>query len=80
MSDGAIHLHQNLEGRSISVTKFRGSDFRSGLHFMRLTDRGMEIFPRLQPEVHKREFKLEMIPSGVPDLDELMHGGIEREQ
>lgn len=78
MSDGAIHLHQNLEGRSISVTKFRGSDFRSGLHFMRLTDRGMEIFPRLQPEVHKREFKLEMIPSGVPDLDELMHGGIER--
>ncbi|MBD2304599.1 AAA family ATPase [Chroococcidiopsis sp. FACHB-1243] len=78
MSDGVIHLQQSLEGRSISVTKFRGSDFRPGLHFMRLTDRGMEVFPRLQPEVHKQEFKLEVIPSGVPDLDELMRGGIER--
>jgi len=78
MSDGVIHLHQSLEGRSISVTKFRGSNFRPGLHFMRLTDRGMEVFPRLQPEVHKREFKLEMMPSGVPDLDELVCGGIER--
>ncbi|OWY66984.1 recombinase RecA [cyanobacterium TDX16] len=78
MSDGVIHLQQSLEGRSVSVTKFRGSDFRPGLHFMRLTDRGMEVFPRLQPEVHKQEFKLEVIPSGVPDLDELMRGGIER--
>jgi circadian clock protein KaiC len=78
MSDGVIHLQQSLEGRSVSVTKFRGSDFRPGLHFMRLTDRGMEVFPRLQPEIHKQEFKLEVIPSGVPDLDELMRGGIER--
>jgi len=78
MSDGTIHLQQNLEERSISVTKFRGSDFRAGFHFMRLTDRGMEVFPRLQPEVYKREFKLEVIASGVPDLDELLCGGIER--
>lgn len=78
MSDGVIHLNQNLEGRSLSVTKFRGSDFRPGFHFMRLTDRGMEVFPRLQPEVHRREFTSDVISSGVPDLDELLSGGLER--
>lgn len=78
ISDGVIHLTQVVDERTISVTKFRGSDFRSGLHSMRLTDKGMEVYPRLQPEAHKRDFAGQTIPSGIPDLDELLHGGIER--
>ena len=78
MSDGVIHLKFSPEGRTISVTKFRGSDFRSGEHTMKLGGTGMEVFPRLLPESHQRDFVPDALPSGVPELDELLHGGLER--
>lgn len=78
ISDGVIHLNFSSEQRSLSVSKFRGSDFRSGDHSMRLTQIGMEVFPRLIPEVYGQEFALEVLSSGVPELDELLHGGFER--
>ena len=73
-----IHLHFRSEGRTLSVSKFRGSNFRSGDHTMRLTDQGMLVFPRLLPEQHTQQLMKEMIASGVPELDELLHGGLER--
>lgn len=78
MSDGVIHLENTVEGRTIRVSKFRGSDYISGLHSVRLTDRGMTIAPRLQPESHKRQFTPTKIAFGVPELDELLHGGLEK--
>jgi circadian clock protein KaiC len=78
MSDGVINLQSGPEGRTISVSKFRGSDSRSGNHTMRLTNQGMLVFPRLLPEQHARHFEKEKITSGVPELDELLHGGLER--
>jgi circadian clock protein KaiC len=78
MSDGVIHLTFSSEERSVSVSKFRGSDFRSGDHSMRLTQTGMQVFPHLMPEVYSQEFALEVLSSGVPELDELLHGGFER--
>ena len=78
MSDGVIHLTFACEERSVSVSKFRGSDFRSGDHSMRLTQTGMEVFPHLMPQVYRQEFALEVLSSGVPELDELLHGGFER--
>ncbi|MBD1925178.1 AAA family ATPase [Trichocoleus sp. FACHB-90] len=78
ISDGVINLNHDAEGRTLNITKFRGSNFHSGLHSMRLTNKGMGVSPRLQPEVYKREFAVQSIPSGVPELDELLHGGIER--
>jgi circadian clock protein KaiC len=38
----------------------------------------MEVFPHLMPEVYGQEFALEVLSSGVPELDELLHGGFER--
>lgn len=78
MSDGVIHLHFSSDERSVSVSKFRGSDFRSGRHSMQLTEQGMRVFPRLLPEMHRKEFRSETLSSGVPELDELLHGGLER--
>lgn len=78
ISDGVIHLTQANDGRTVGVTKFRGSNFQSGLHSMRLTNKGIEVYPQLQPEAHKRDFIAQSIPSGIPELDELLHGGIER--
>lgn len=78
LSDGIIELEIGPEGRTVSIRKLRGSDFRSGRHTVRLTDHGMEVYPRLVPEWFGREFVAEPISSGVPELDELLHGGLER--
>jgi circadian clock protein KaiC len=78
MADGVINLEFTPEERTLSVSKFRGSDFRSGQHSMKLSPTGVEVFPRLLPETHQREFVPDILPSGVPELDELLHGGLER--
>ena len=78
MADGVIHLDFSAEGRTLGVSKFRGSDFRSGLHAMKLTATGVEVFPRLLPDNYQQQFVPEPLPSGVPELDELLHGGLER--
>jgi hypothetical protein len=36
ISDGIINLTSTSSGRKLSITKFRGSGFRGGLHAMRL--------------------------------------------
>lgn len=77
-ADGVITLEQQPEGRFVRVSKFRGSAFRQGEHAMRLGDSGMEVFPILIPGEYKREFAIETIPSGLPELDQLLHGGVER--
>jgi circadian clock protein KaiC len=41
--DGVIGLEFAHECRGLRVTKFRGSDFRAGLHPMRLTGSGLEV-------------------------------------
>ncbi len=78
MADGVINLEFTPAGRTLSVSKFRGSDFRSGQHTMKLSPTGVEAFPRLLPETYQREFVPDILPSGVPELDELLHGGLER--
>jgi circadian clock protein KaiC len=78
LADGVTTLDSTPEGRGLLVTKYRGSNYSSGRHALRITGRGIDVFPRLVPQVHKREFVPEMIPSGVPELDELLHGGIAR--
>jgi circadian clock protein KaiC len=82
MSDGILDLdfssgHGTLR-RTLSVAKMRGSDFEGGPHSLRLTHRGMEVYPRLVPSSHEREFTVEVIPSGLPELDEMLGGGVER--
>ena len=41
--DGVIHLENAADGRSLRITKFRGSDFHPGNHPMRLTSEGLQI-------------------------------------
>lgn len=78
MADGVINLQSHADNRTITISKLRGSDFRSGPHSMRLTSRGVEVFPRLLPEHHTQQFVQEILSSGVPEMDELLHGGLER--
>lgn len=78
LSDGVIELSLDTFGRSLLVKKYRGSDFRGMRHSMRLSDRGIEVFPRLLPETHSKPFVPDSLPFGVPELDSLLHGGLER--
>lgn len=78
MSDGVLNLDFSHAQRSLCVSKFRGSDFQNGRHSIRLTSTGMQLFPRLMPAAFAGAFTTEVISSGIPEIDELLHGGIER--
>ncbi|MCC0176702.1 AAA family ATPase [Waterburya agarophytonicola K14] len=78
MSDGVIELHSNINKRCLRVNKFRGSGFAKGHHDLKLGDRGMSVFPTLIPEAYQRNVPFEVISAGIPEIDELLNGGIER--
>ncbi len=78
LSDGVIELGVEMSNRSVTVIKMRGSGYREGPHAVRLTGQGMHVFPRLLPAEYAREFVVSPISSGVPELDEMLHGGLER--
>ncbi len=78
LSDGIIHLNAAPSGRTIRISKLRGSGFRPGLHFLRLTDQGVQVIPRLVPQDHRRTFTSDALPFGIPQLDQMLHGGLER--
>ncbi|WP_310738738.1 ATPase domain-containing protein [Piscinibacter sp. HJYY11] len=64
--------------RQLRVVKFRGSDFRSGLHDFVINRGGLTVFPRLSAAEHRTTFTRETVPSGVDSLDALLGGGIDR--
>jgi circadian clock protein KaiC len=78
LCDGVIDLGMSSYGRTVQVMKYVGSGFRFGTHSMRLDVTGMVVFPRLDAEQPTIPFTGELISSGIPDLDTLLHGGIER--
>lgn len=78
LADGIIELKHKDERRSLEVTKFRGSGFASGEHSIRLGENGMLCFPRLEPGEHGVEFDQVSMPSGIPELDKQLKGGLTR--
>ena len=78
MTDGTIELKRSERGRTISVPKFRGSSIREGRHSMRIEEQGLAVYPELTPDEYDSEYVAEPIPSGVAEIDKLLHGGLER--
>ncbi|WP_322820804.1 ATPase domain-containing protein [Chloroflexus sp.] len=78
IADGIISLELTNTGRYLTVSKMRGSSFVSGRHAMRLTAQGLQVFPRIIPAPLVAGHAFTLIPSGVPELDELLNGGVER--
>ncbi len=78
LGDGIIELKALNDRRTLCVTKLRGSDFRPGKHTLKMTGRGMEVYARLVPDEHRRNFSLDRLSSGVDSLDAMIAGGIER--
>jgi len=52
--------------------------YREGYHDYTIIKGGLRIFPRLVAAEHHVEFNREPISSGVPELDQLLGGGLDR--
>ncbi len=78
LTDGCVSLEHPSWGRTLRVTKFRGSGTARGHHDFRITDEGITVYPILVSGEHGARFDPDPIPSGVDALDGMLHGGIER--
>ena len=83
IAHGAILLEQlrpefGTVRRRLSITKFRGSDFRGGYHDYAIRRGGLEVYPRLVAAEHRHVIVRDRLASGLPGLDKLMGGGLER--
>lgn len=78
LADGVLGLESTQTGRTVEVTKLRGSGFAHGRHTLRLTEGGVRVFPRLLPGRHSQPFSGTPMSFGVPEMDDLLHGGLEQ--
>lgn len=74
----SLPLGYGLERRRLRVVKYRGRAYRGGHHDFVLRRGGIEVFPRLVADEHPREFTAGRVESGVPELDALLGGGLDR--
>ena len=81
VADGILWLSQVVERNSVirklQVIKVRGQNPMGGLQSLRISQDGVEVFPRmpvpLPTSVSRRA--QERITSGLPELDVMLHGG-----
>jgi circadian clock protein KaiC len=83
IAHGVILLQQmaldyGAERRRMRIKKMRGIKFRGGYHDFIIETGGIKVFPRLVAAEHHTAFIGELTQSGVPELDTLLGGGLER--
>jgi len=81
VADGVLWLSQatdrNSVVRKLQVVKTRGRAHMPGLHTFRITNDGLQVFPRIPEQTQKRTLqKRERLSTGVPGLDEMISGGV----
>ena len=65
------------ELRSARVDKMRGHDFVGGHHDLTIRRGGVAVFPRVVPELTAERLTDEAIGCGLPELDEMLGGGLQ---
>ncbi|HMG13349.1 MAG TPA: ATPase domain-containing protein [Gemmatimonadaceae bacterium] len=81
VADGILWLTQatdrNSVVRKLQIVKTRGRSPMPGLHTFRITDDGLQVYPRIPEQTLKRPLhKRERQPTGVPGLDAMIGGGV----
>jgi circadian clock protein KaiC len=81
VADGILWLSQatdrNSVVRKLQVVKTRGRAPMPGLHTFRITDDGLQIFPRIPEQTRNRApQKNARLSTGVPGMDEMIGGGV----
>ncbi|WP_157240126.1 ATPase domain-containing protein [Catenuloplanes japonicus] len=81
VADAIIRLGTNVMAerrmRVLTVLKLRGSGFLSGQHAYRLSNRGLDLFPRLADAGEGTAYRLDAsrVSTGIAALDPLIGGG-----
>jgi circadian clock protein KaiC len=73
-----LPLDYGVERRRLKVVKMRGLRFRSGYHDFIIEQGGLSVFPRLVAAEHHVNFQRQSVSSGLPALDALLGGGLDR--
>jgi circadian clock protein KaiC len=83
MVDGILELRERTAAmrswRELQVRKFRGSASLSGSHHFRISEEGVEVFPRLETVVSRvqpQDWGTQRVRFGVPTLDAMIPEGI----
>ena len=82
VADGLLWLYQSTERNSIvrkmQIIKLRGQESVPGLHTFRITDSGLQAFPRTfgltEASSHVKGGR--RLSTGIPELDAVLGGGI----
>jgi circadian clock protein KaiC len=70
-------VDRNSTTRKLRAVKVRGRSQMPGLHTVRITQAGMQVFPRIPAQQPNRVVKSDKrLATGVPGLDEMTGGGI----
>jgi circadian clock protein KaiC len=80
VADGILWLSQESERNSVvrklQAVKMRGRSPIPGLHTFRMTERGIQVFPRIPGfQEERRPRRNERLATGVPGLDAMTGGG-----
>lgn len=91
--DSDLQLHSLVQGvlcmnrvpreygksrRQVEIVKLRGTAYREGFHDYTIVTGGVMVFPRLVAADSRNEHPPEVVSSGIPELDALTGGGLDR--
>ncbi len=81
VADGVLWLTQatdrNSVVRKLQVVKTRGRAHMPGLHTFKITDNGLQVYPRIPEQTNERATQTrERLSTGIPGLDEMISGGV----
>jgi circadian clock protein KaiC len=81
LADGLLTMTQRVERnsmvRQVRVLKMRGNAPQPGLHTIRISDQGVQAFPRMLKPVEEVQTAItpELISTGISGLDDMLGGG-----
>lgn len=82
--DGILYLsgteERKQQKRFLRILKMRGTGYTGGENVFRITGNGLEVFPRLAPNVGDQTYRQfeERVSTGLAELDHLLGGGLPR--
>jgi circadian clock protein KaiC len=81
MADGLLTMNQRVSRnsmvRQVQVLKMRGNAPQPGFHTIRISNRGVQAFPRMLKPIEEAQADVttELISTGITGLDEMLGGG-----
>lgn len=73
-----IHPEFGDERRRLNIVKVRGVNFFGGHHDYNIEKGGLKVFPRIGRTEGEISFPNDPVSSGLPELDNLVGGGLDR--